>query len=126
MRSGLIAASLILLLFATPGLAYDWTSVRILSLGEGLAGYVEDEFTDTFRNPAYLGLAGKSYVHNVAAPREVTDIGRNFMLGVSGPLASSRAFTLGGALDFEVIQRYRLRSANSIRASRLDSRYEND
>jgi hypothetical protein len=37
--------------------AYLGNSVRIKGLGDELAGVVEDEYTDTYRNPAYLSFA---------------------------------------------------------------------
>ncbi len=55
MRPIKIATALIFLLFSTSW-AYLEPSFRIKALGEDFAGIIVDEYTDIFRNPAYLAL----------------------------------------------------------------------
>ncbi len=64
----LTLALLSLLLPSTLSLAYTGNSLRIQALGEGLAGIIEDEYTDIYRNPAYLAL--------VTHPQLIVDFGR--------------------------------------------------
>ena len=119
MKASSFLAFLILTLCVSPGHAYDWVSVRVLSLGQGLAGYVEDHYTDTYRNPAYLGSLGQERLHSAVSPASISDIGRNFMMGISGSLVDSGSFAVGGAADVWFIQRYRAKFSHLYAAQRL-------
>lgn len=59
MKPIIIAIALIFLLFSTTW-AYLEPSFRIKALGEDFVGIIVDEYTDIFRNPAYLALV-KNY-----------------------------------------------------------------
>jgi len=59
MRKKLICCALLLcfsLAASTSALGYIGKSIRIMGMGEELAGVVRDEYTDIYRNPAYLSL----------------------------------------------------------------------
>jgi len=72
---------IIVFLFLSPlhSFAFEEASYRIQALGEEFAGIVEDEYTDLFLNPAYIGrikdkrLYGK-FGHKYASPFSLTYI----------------------------------------------------
>lgn len=64
----LILTLLFLLFPSFPLFAYTDSSLRIKALGEGLAGIMEDEYTDIYRNPAFLAF--------VDHPQLIVDFGR--------------------------------------------------
>jgi|GEM_PF-1133311 len=54
--------------------AYIGKSIRIMGMGEELAGVVRDEYTDIYRNPAYLSLVKRVRVfgqHNLVGRTEL-------------------------------------------------------
>lgn len=55
-------------------LAYIGKSIRIMGMGEELAGVVRDEYTDIYRNPAYLSLVKRARIfgqHNLVGRTEL-------------------------------------------------------
>jgi hypothetical protein len=59
MRKKMICCAVLLCFFLAAfdsALAYIAKSIRIMGMGEELAGVVRDEYTDIYRNPAYLSL----------------------------------------------------------------------
>jgi hypothetical protein len=51
-----ILATCLVLVISAPAFGYITKSIRILGIGEELAGVIRDEYTDIYRNPAYLSL----------------------------------------------------------------------
>jgi len=96
-----LAISLVLALSLSLDLnAFEEVSSRMISLGTGLTGIVEDPFTDILRNPAYLAHANHRFI-----PITIGRDSRSSPVIRSGLFANPTPFLehtmAGGLIDFE-------------------------
>ena len=92
-----IPSLIVLMLLPSPGHAIEEVSSRMMALGIGLTGIVEDRFTDLLRNPAYLAF------EPVQISTFTFDPGDGFRLGVyTNPTPFFDRSRGGGLVEFEL------------------------
>jgi hypothetical protein len=93
----LVSALSFLLAYSANTFAYTGRSIRIMGLGDELTGVMRDEYTDIYRNPAYLSLVSQARIfgrHNLVDQTELriapqlTNKG-TALLGLAVPVSGS-------------------------------------